>query len=74
MIAAHVQPVDAWYLIPIEKVGRAKGLRMYPGIESRVKRAGHRQAQGKLLRKSRRVGQPARWERWRDAWDVLEAR
>ena len=35
VIAAHVQPVDAWYLIPIEKVGRAKSLRLYPGIESR---------------------------------------
>ena len=32
---AHVQPVDAWYVIPIEKVGRAKSLRLYPGIESR---------------------------------------
>ena len=35
VIAAHVQPVDAWYLIPIEKVGRAKSLRLYPGIERR---------------------------------------
>lgn len=35
VIAAHVQPVDAWYLIPIEEVGRAKSLRLYPGIESR---------------------------------------
>ena len=30
VIAAHVQPVDAWYLIPIEAVGRAKSLRLYP--------------------------------------------
>jgi hypothetical protein len=35
VLVAHVQPVDAWYLIPIEKVGRAKSLRFYPGIESR---------------------------------------
>jgi PD-(D/E)XK endonuclease len=32
LIAAHVQPVDAWYLIPVEKVGRAKSLRLYPGL------------------------------------------
>jgi hypothetical protein len=30
VIAAHVQPVDAWYLIPMEAVGRAKSLRLYP--------------------------------------------
>ena len=35
VIAAHVQPVDAWYLIPIEEVGRAKSLRFYPDIKSR---------------------------------------
>jgi hypothetical protein len=65
LIAAHVHPVDAWYLIPIEKVGRAKSLRLYPGIRKRVK------AQGRL-RKSRSVGPPARkWERWRDRWDLL---
>jgi len=76
VIAAHVQPVDAWYLIPIEKVGRAKSLRLYPGIESRVK--------GRTVRKSRRVGHPGKlgtaastgrsrmWETWRDRWDVLE--
>ena len=62
VIAAHVQPVDAWYLIPIEKVGRAKSLRLYPGIEP------------KPLRKSRKVGKVARWERWRDAWEVLGER
>jgi len=37
VIAAHVQPEDAWYLIPIEKVGRAKSLRLYPGIHKRVR-------------------------------------
>jgi len=35
VLVAHVQPVDAWYVIPIEKVGRAKSLRLYPGIKSR---------------------------------------
>ena len=35
VIAAHVQPVDAWSLIPIENVGRAKSLRFYPDIKSR---------------------------------------
>ena len=35
VLVGHVQPLDAWYLIPIEKVGRAKSLRFYPGIESR---------------------------------------
>ena len=35
VVAAHVQPVDVWYLLPIQKVGRAKSLRFYPDIESR---------------------------------------
>jgi PD-(D/E)XK endonuclease len=35
VIVAHVQPEDAWYLIPIEKVGRAKSLRLHPGMASR---------------------------------------
>ncbi len=35
VVAAHVQPVDAWYLLPIGAVGRAKSLRFYPDIESR---------------------------------------
>ncbi len=35
VLVAHVQPVDAWYVIPIEAVGRAKSLRFYPDIESR---------------------------------------
>lgn len=35
VLVAHVQPVDAWYLIPIETVGRAKSLRFYPDIKSR---------------------------------------
>lgn len=56
LIAAHVQPVDAWYLIPIEKIGRAKSLRLYPEPEKRD------------VRKSR----PGRdWEPWLGAWEVL---
>jgi PD-(D/E)XK endonuclease len=49
VLVGHVQPLDVWYLIPIEEVGRAKSLRFYPGIESR----------------------DPRWERWREAWEVL---
>jgi hypothetical protein len=71
VIAAHVQPVDAWYLIPIEKVGRAKSLRLYPGIEGLVKNS---------MRKPRRVEKTRRrqrtrvWEQWRDRWEVLGER
>ena len=42
VIAAHVQPEDAWYLIPIEKVGRAKSLRLYAGKERRKPSRGSR--------------------------------
>lgn len=35
VLAAHVQPVDVWYLLPIGAVGRAKSLRFYPDIVSR---------------------------------------
>jgi hypothetical protein len=35
VVAAHVQPLDVWYLIPIAAVGRARSLRFYPDIESR---------------------------------------
>ena len=31
VIAAHVQLAEAWYLMPIERVGRAKSLRLYRG-------------------------------------------
>jgi hypothetical protein len=34
VVAAYVHPVDAWYLLPIKKVGRARSLRLYPDIES----------------------------------------
>ena len=67
VIAAHVQPVDAWYLIPIEELGRAKSLRLYPGIEMKAFRM-------RGPRKAPRMGfasDVARWERWRDAWDVI---
>jgi PD-(D/E)XK endonuclease len=35
VVAAHVQPVDVWYLLPLAAVGRAKSLRFYPDIKSR---------------------------------------
>jgi hypothetical protein len=35
VVAAYVQPVDVWYLLPIKAVGRAKSLRFYPDIKSR---------------------------------------
>jgi len=35
VVAAHVQPLDVWYLLPIGAVGRAKSLRFYPDIRSR---------------------------------------
>ena len=35
VVAAHVQPVDVWYLLPIKRVARAKSLRFHPDIESR---------------------------------------
>ena len=38
VLVAHVQPLDVWYLMPIEAVGRAKSLRLYPDIESRTPR------------------------------------
>jgi hypothetical protein len=75
VIAAHVQPLDAWYLIPIEKIGRAKSLRFYPEGNPEVRSL---QPGRRLPRKVRRVGRPGRvrrdWERWRNAWDVLETR
>ncbi len=49
VLAAHVQPLDVWYLLPIAAVGRAKSLRFYPDIECRR----------------------PRWERYREAWEVL---
>jgi PD-(D/E)XK endonuclease len=72
VIAAHVQPLDAWYLIPIEAVGRAKSLRLYPesvgGEGPSVV-----QAKGKIPHKSHRSRKPD-WERWRNAWQVLDAK
>ena len=64
VIAAHVQPEDAWYLIPIEKVGRAKSLRLYPGIPRRM----HPGVRARGRRGTRN------WERWRERWDVLGER
>jgi PD-(D/E)XK endonuclease len=70
VIAAHVQPVDAWYLIPIEKVGPAKSLRLYPEIKVKS-------SVRPILRKAGSGGHSravARWERWRDAWEVIGER
>lgn len=71
VIAAYVQPEDAWYLIPIEAVGRAKSLRLYPqgraGESSNPNLSRNRGAVGHLGRKCARD-----WEEWRDAWEVLE--
>jgi hypothetical protein len=55
VIAAHVQPEDAWYFVPIEKVGRAKNMRLYPRREGAVR-----------VRRGARD-----WERWRDAWEIF---
>ena len=38
VLAAHVQTLDVWYLLPIGAVGRAKSLRFYPDIRSRAPR------------------------------------
>jgi PD-(D/E)XK nuclease superfamily protein len=38
VLAAHVQPLDVWYLIPIGAIRRAKSLRFYPDIKSREPR------------------------------------
>ena len=35
VLAAHVQPLDVWYLLPICAVGQAKSLRFYPDIRCR---------------------------------------
>ena len=72
VIAAHVQPVDAWYLIPIEVVGKAKSMRLYPeGVGCEVPPGGDRE--GKFLRKSGTRRKPD-WEQWRNAWEVLGAK
>lgn len=38
VLAAHVQTLDVWYLLPIRTVGRARSLRFYPDIQSRSPR------------------------------------
>jgi hypothetical protein len=35
VLAAHVQTLDVWYLLPIAAVAQAKSLRFYPDIRSR---------------------------------------
>jgi hypothetical protein len=50
VLVGHVQPVDAWYLIPIEELRGARSLRLYPDIDCPW----------------------ARWDQWREKWEVLE--
>src|SRR5574337_1688207 len=49
-IAAHVIPVDAWYIIPMARLRGLTGLRVYP----------------------EKVGTRSRWERFREAWELME--
>jgi hypothetical protein len=32
VLVAHIVPADAWYVLPIEAVGKSKSLRFYPDI------------------------------------------
>ena len=48
-LVAHIIPVDAWYVLPIEAFAPSKSLRFYPDVNCRR----------------------ARWERYREAWDLL---
>jgi hypothetical protein len=74
VIAAHVQPEDAWYLIPIEKVGSAKSLRLYPGIEIKARNRKPTRRKSRSAGRSLRRRRTRLWEQWRDRWDVLDAR
>jgi hypothetical protein len=49
VVAAHVQPRDVWYLLPIAAVAGVRSLRFYPDIESRGPRwEAYREAWGVL--------------------------
>ena len=39
-IAAFVAPYDTWYLIPLEALGRSKGIRLYPATKQLKRRGG----------------------------------
>ena len=70
VIAAHVQPLDVWYLIPIEAVGRAKSLRFYPEGEKTPACGKKRDKDGASRRGARRRVAKC-WEQYREAWEVL---
>lgn len=55
VLAAHVQPLDVWYLLPVGAIGKAKCLRLYPEMEW----------------KRRTSSGPGRWEKYREEWMVL---
>jgi hypothetical protein len=43
-IAAHIVPLDLWYIVPIQAVGLAKGLRFYPRRNSKGRFEKYREA------------------------------
>jgi PD-(D/E)XK endonuclease len=43
-IAAHVVPLDLWYIVPIAAIGSSKGLRFYPYRHSRGRLEKYREA------------------------------
>ncbi len=49
-LIVHIRPVDAWYVLPVRKLGAIKHLNFYPDIRAKN----------------------ARWERYREAWNLLE--
>jgi hypothetical protein len=40
-LAAHIQPINVWYVLPVEVFAPAQGLTFYPDIESRRARWEH---------------------------------
>jgi PD-(D/E)XK endonuclease len=52
VLVAHILPVNAWYILPIEVFTPNKSLRFYPDA----------------------VCKRARWEKYREAWHLLEPR
>ena len=56
VLAAHVQGLDVWYLLPIGAYGRAKSLRFYPDIECRCPRWEEYREKWGVLEQRRRKG------------------
>jgi len=52
VLVAHVIPLDAWYVLPVEAFVPSRGLRFYPD----------------------RACKRARWEKYREAWHLFDAR